>query len=81
MSRVIIRADKVADINRELKNVLYPITSDVPMISLGNRGRDSDTDNVQNGIMVICHVDELSKMIRELTALRDVIADQTGVML
>ena len=81
MSRVIIKADRVAEINRGLQSRLYPVTSNVPMISLGNRGRDADTDTVQNGIMVICHLDELSKMIRELTALRDVIADQTGVIL
>ena len=81
MSRVIIKADRVAEINKGLQSRLYPITSNVPMISLGNRGSNTDTDNVQNGVWVVCHLDELSEMIRELTALRDEIAEQTGVIL
>lgn len=37
-------------------------------------------DKVRNGIMCFCNVDEISKMISELTEMRDVIKEITGVI-
>lgn len=71
-----LKGETVTKINEEYKsNIKYE------QLRLNVGGNGFWSDHVYNGGWFICNIDDISKMINELTVMKEAIENITGVML
>lgn len=71
-----LKGETVTKVNEEYKsNIKYE------QLQLNAGGNDYWSENIYNGGWFICKIEDISKMIAELTVLKEAIENITGVML
>jgi hypothetical protein len=71
-----LSGDGVTRVNKEYKSTV--LVEDLNL-NVGSNGYWSNS--IYNGNWMVCRIDEISAMIKELTAMKEAIENTTGVML
>lgn len=79
MSKIVIKGDKVTEINEQYRGGRGQV-SDLEL-QVGVDGKSSDYILCGKTNMVICKLDDISEMLKDLVILKQIIEEQTGLVL